>query len=162
MFCPKCGQQQVSEEVRFCCACGTKLGTEEEAPTRRIIALIMHIALTAIAIIGWGESTGPRYTQVRALILLVSLIAFLLLFSSDLKRFFKLFRQEKDQLDQETLSSSSISNTVSQVGSASRQSALPPVRSVPVDSLGQRSRNTAEMVQPPSITERTTELLDKD
>jgi uncharacterized membrane protein YvbJ len=101
MFCPKCGQRQVSDDVRFCFACGAKLGTGAEALTKRIIALLMYMALTALALSGWGPSSGPMYTQIRALIILVSVITFLLLFSSDLKRAFsKLFRQEKDQSNQ--------------------------------------------------------------
>jgi hypothetical protein len=163
MFCPKCGQHQVSEDVCFCCACGAKLGTENDASTKRIIAMVMHIALTALAISGWGPWSGPMYNQIRALIVLVSVITFLLLFSSDLKRAFsKLFCQEKDQSDQETSWSSSASSTVNQLSSAPHQSAFPPVSSVPVNSLVQRGKNTREMIRPPSITEDTTELLDKD
>ena len=163
MFCPKCGQRQVSDDVRFCFACGAKLGTGAEALTKRIIALLMYMALTALALSGWGPSSGPMYTQIRALIILVSVITFLLLFSSDLKRAFsKLLRQEKDQSNQEPSVSSAAESTFSQFGSAPRQSALPPATSLPVNSLGQRGKNTGEIVRPPSITEHTTELLDKD
>lgn len=153
MFCAKCGQRQVSGEVHFCVACGAKLGAGAEAPTKRIIALLMYVALTALALTGWGPSSGPMYMQIRALIVLVSVITFLLLFSSDLKRAFsKLFRQEKDQSDQETSSSLPVSSAFNQVSSAPRQSALPPVSSLPVNSFGQRGKNTGEMVRPPSIT----------
>lgn len=163
MFCARCGRQQVSEDVRFCSSCGAKLGTGENASTRRIIAMVMHILLTALAIGGWGPWSGPMYAQVRVLIVLVSVITFVLLFSSDLKRAFsKLFRQEEDQSDQEASSSLSASSTFNQVRSAPRQSALPPVSTVPVNNLGQRGKNTGEIVRPPSITEHTTELLDKD
>jgi hypothetical protein len=160
MFCPKCGQRQASEDGSFCCACGTKLHSAEGSTIRRIIALVMHIALTALAIGGWGPWTMPNYMQIRALILLISVITFLLLFSNDLKRVFsKLFNQGEDQPGQETSSASSL-RAVNQIRSAPHPSALPPVRSMPVNSIGQRSQNTAEMVRPPSITEHTTELLD--
>jgi len=163
MFCPKCGQQKVSDNVSFCVACGAKLGAEAEALTKRIIALLMFLALTALALSGWGPSSGPMYTQIRALIILVSVITFLLLFSSDLKRAFsRLFRQGKDPSDQESSSASAPESTFSQLGSAARQSALPPATSLPVNRPGQRGKDTAEMVRPPSITEHTTELLDQD
>jgi hypothetical protein len=162
MFCAKCGQQQVSEDVHFCCACGAKLGSAKGA-ARRIIAIVMQLALTALAIIGWGPWSGPMYAQIRALVVLLSVTIFLLLFSSDLKgAFSKLFGQEKDQSDRETSASSSALSTFSEVSSAPHHSALPPVSSVPVNSLGKRGKNTAEIVRPPSITEHTTELLDKD
>jgi hypothetical protein len=163
MFCPKCGQRQAAEDVRFCYACGAKQRTVEGSITRRIIAMIMYIALTALALSGWGPWSTPSYMQIRAVIVLISVTTFLLLFSSDLKRLFsELFRQEKDQSGQETSSSASAASAVDQVRSASRPAALPPVRGVPVNNLGQHGQNTAEMVRPPSITERTTELLDKD
>jgi hypothetical protein len=159
MFCPKCGRQQVSEEVNFCSACGAELTSRGGPSTRRIIAMLMHVAVAALAIMGWGPWSGPSYMQVRALILLLSVISFFLLYSSDLKRAFStLFGQPKDQSVRETLSSSA-SNTLNQVGTPSGQPALP---AKPVNSLGQRVRNTAEMLRPPSITEHTTELLNKD
>lgn len=159
MFCPKCGTQQVSEGARFCNACGAELTYRGGPSTSRIIAMLMHVALTALAIMGWGPWSGPRYFEVRALILLLSVVSFFLLYSSDLKRAFSiLLGQPKGQSDRETFASSE-SKTNNQIGTASRQPAL---SSTPVNSLGQRVRNTAEMLRPPSITEHTTELLNKD
>jgi hypothetical protein len=163
MYCLRCGQHQVSEDVRFCCACGAKLEIGERLSTKRLIAMVMHIVLTALAFTGWGPWSMPNYQQIRVFIILISVTTFLLLFSGDLERVFsKLFRQEKDQSNQDTSPSLSGSRTVNQVGPALRHPALPPVRSVPVNSPGQRSKNTAEMAPPPSITEHTTELLDTD
>ena len=163
MFCTKCGQQQGSEDVRFCFACGAKLGRGEGASSKRIIAMLMHIVLTALAIAGWGPWSGPMYGQIRVLVVSVSVITFLLLFLTDLKHaWFTLFHEKADHSDQETSSSLSASRTSSQVGSAPRQSALPPVSSVPVNSFGQRGKTTGELFRSRSITEHTTELLDKD
>jgi hypothetical protein len=39
---------------------------------------------------------------------------------------------------------------------------LPPASGVPVSSVGGQSLRTAELAQPPSITENTTKLLDND
>jgi hypothetical protein len=40
--------------------------------------------------------------------------------------------------------------------------ALPPSTFVPASGFGQRRANTADMAQPPSVTEQTTRLLDEE
>ena len=150
MFCSKCGQEQVSESARFCSRCGFQFSATEEGLAKRLIIMAMYLVITVCAIIGWGSVTsGPGYMQVRVFVTIIAAIAFYLLFSSDLARIFnRLFSQNIEQKKQ--------------VAPASQETALPPAHSVPVSSLGSRRVNTAEMVQPPSVTERTTILLDKD
>ena len=150
MFCPKCGQEQASESVHFCSRCGFKLNTVEEGLAKRLIKMAMYLVLTICAIIGWGSITaGPGYMQVRVIITIIAAITFYLLFSGDLTHIFnKLFSQNIEQKKQ--------------IASASQESALLPAQSIPVQSLGSHRVNTAEMVQPPSITEQTTILLDKN
>jgi len=150
MFCPKCGQEQASESVRFCSRCGFKLNTIEEGLAKRLIVMAMYLVLTRCAIIGWGSITaGPGYMQVRVIITIIAAITFYLLFSGDLTHIFnKLFSQNTEQKKQ--------------IAPASQESALPPAHSIPVPSLGSHRVNTAEMVQPPSVTEQTTILLDKN
>jgi predicted nucleic acid-binding Zn ribbon protein len=144
MFCPKCGQEQASESVRFCSRCGFKLNTAEETLTKNLIKMAMYLVLALCAIIGWGSGYG----EVRLIITLIAAITFYLLFSRDLKHIFhKLFSQKIEPLEQGT--------------PASQESALPPAQSMPVPTLGSHRVNTAEMVQPPSVTEQTTTLLDK-
>ncbi len=153
MFCRQCGQQQAIEDVRFCSGCGAKLSSKDGLSTKRIVAMILHLALTTLAILGWGPQAVSRYMEIRILILLVSLFAFLLLFSSDLKKVLsKVVRQKIDQSTEPTAASVSGSSAVKQVGPAQHQSPLP---------VRDSGRNTADMVKPPSITEHTTELLDK-
>jgi len=149
MFCPKCGQEQASESVRFCSRCGFKLNSLEEALAKRLIKMAMYLVLTICAVIGWGSITaGPGYMQVRVIITLIAAITFYLLFSRDLKHiFYKLFSQNIER--------------IKQVTSASQESALPPAQSMPVPIRSHRV-NIAEMVQPPSVTEQTTILLDKN
>lgn len=43
-----------------------------------------------------------------------------------------------------------------------RVSALPPQQSIPVSDFTRRRVNTAELAQPPSVTENTTRLLDEE
>jgi hypothetical protein len=51
--------------------------------------------------------------------------------------------------------------TTAQLGTPTRGSALPPSQSVPASVFSARRMDTAEMVTPPSVTERTTKLLDE-
>jgi uncharacterized protein (DUF983 family) len=150
MFCPKCGQEQASESVRFCSRCGFNLNTVDEALANRVIKMAMYLVLTMCAIIGWGSITaGPAYMQVRVIITLFAAMTFYLLFSRDLKHVFnKLSSQNIEQIKQAT--------------PASQESALPPAQSIPVQTLGSHRVSTAEIVQPTSVTEQTTILLDKN
>jgi hypothetical protein len=86
--------------------------------------------------------------QVRVIITLIAAITFYLLFSHDLKHIFHQFFSQNIE-------------RIKQVTSASQESALPPAQSMPVPIRSHRV-NTAEMVQPPSVTEQTTILLDKN
>ena len=150
MFCSKCGQEQAAESVRFCSRCGLKLNAVEEALATRLIKMAMYLVLTISAIIGWGSITaGPGYMQIRVIITLVAATTFYLLFSRDLKHIFnQLFSQNSEQ--------------IKQVTPASQGFALPPAQSIPVTTVEAHRVNTAEMVQPPSVTEQTTILLDKN
>ncbi len=149
MFCPNCGQEQASESVRFCSRCGFKLNPVEETLAKHLIKLALYLVLTICAIFGWGSFTaGPAYMQVRFIITLIAAITFYLLFSRDLKYVFhKLFSQNLEQQKQ--------------VKPGSQQPALPPAQAMPLPTPGSQRINTAEMVQPPSVTEHTTVLFDK-
>jgi len=150
MFCPKCGQEQASESVHYCSRCGFKLNTLEEPLAKRLIKMAMYLVLTICAIVGWGSITaGPAYMQIRVIITLIAAMTFYLLFSRDLKHIFnKLFSKDLEQKKQ--------------IAPASQETALPPAQSIPVPTPGSHRVNTAEMVQPPSVTEQTTILLDKN
>ncbi len=149
MFCPKCGQEQASESVRFCSRCGFKLDIVGEPLTNRLIKMTMFLVLAVCAIMGWASITaGPAYMQVRVITTLIAAITFYLLFSRDLKHIFNsLFSQNIER--------------IKQITAANEKTVLPPAQSIPVSALGSHGVNTAEMVPPPSITEQTTTLLDK-
>lgn len=90
----------------------------------------------------------------RTPILLVSVISFvftLLLSNRLVQTFHRLFSEGAGN-----------ANPVLQVSPATRNPpALPPAQSIPIANTSSQRVNTAEMVQPPSITEHTTTLLDK-
>jgi hypothetical protein len=111
--------------------------------------MAMYLLLTAAAIFGWGAfSFSPAYMQLRFLISILAVIAFYLLFSHDLKRLFnELFSKNIER--------------IKQVTSPTQESALPP-KAIPVPTLNPHRVTTAEIVQPPSVTEHTTTLLDRN
>jgi hypothetical protein len=150
MFCSKCGQEQASESVRFCSRCGFKLSTVKEGLAKRLIMMAMYLVITTCAIIGWGSITaGPGYMQVRVIVTVIAAITFYLLFSGDLTHIFnELFSRNIEQKKQ--------------IAPAGQETALPPAHSIAVPSLGSHRVNTAEMVPPPSVTEQTTILLNKN
>ena len=150
MFCSKCGLEQASESMNFCSRCGFKLSTIEEGLAKRLIMMAMYLAITICAIFGWGSVTaGPAYMQTRVIIAIIAAVTFYLLFSGDLTHTFKkLFSQKLEQKKQ--------------IAPVSQETALPPAYSIPVPSLGTHRVNTAEIVQPPSVTEQTTVLLDEN
>lgn len=113
IHCPKCGQQQVSEEVRFCSRCGFKLGLvralladdggggdtlkheiaaqggggEENLPRRKDLnvgASLMFVA-AKLGVAVFAAAQGPPGANVfLALMVLLGSFAFILLFSHPL------------------------------------------------------------------------------
>lgn len=50
----------------------------------------------------------------------------------------------------------------SRLGTTLDNAALPPASNIPMNSVGGRKMRTAELAQPPSVTENTTRLLDRE
>jgi hypothetical protein len=150
MFCPKCGQEQASGSVRYCLRCGFKLNGLEEALSKRLFVIAMYLGLTTCAIFGWGSFTsGPNYMELRVIITVFAATTFYLLFQRDLRRIFdKLFSKSAER--------------IKQVISPAQQSALPSALNLAAPTFGSHPANTGEIVQPPSITEHTTILLDEN
>src|SRR5687767_6352312 len=174
MHCPQCGQEQVSPEMRFCKNCGFSLdGVREllatpaissaqeydsvkpgQSPRRKgvrhgvILLFISMVFMPLIDLIG-----KPQGEFLPMIFLMAGLmrILYAVIFQEGASRKKKQNGSlpgvrpiETDQLDQ-----------------AARRSALPPSHSVPISALSARRMDTAEMASPPSITERTTKLLDE-
>ena len=166
MFCPKCNQQQASEELRFCSRCGfplagvamllandgslPRLENHGQPPGRhRIIkesALLTLISWT-VALLGtimwdWGS---PLETVAK-----VGSLIFFILGMIGLLRFLYAFLFVKET-----------SSTAPELAfpAAPRQSALPPQQDIPSSDYARRT-NTKEMSPRVSVTENTTRLLE--
>jgi hypothetical protein len=170
MYCPKCGQQQLSDEVRFCSRCGFRLSTVKEllasdgdlimpqsgahgrelSPRQkgqRFGAKLLFWSIVglpvAIALSIAVDSPGP---------LIIPLIAF----------FIGLMRILYARLFQESGLPAGHQAQSVLAGGAERKSALPASHSVPATGFSAQRKDTAEVMRPPSITEGTTKLLDND
>jgi hypothetical protein len=182
MYCPQCGQQQASSEMRFCSRCGFPMGgvaellaqggvprsSSEEAqeqtfsPRRRgvrqgvLMMLIGTVIVPVLAIIN-SFAIGPSILD-----LLVP-IAAVICFAGGLMRilYALLFEQNTPEVKRD-LPAYVSTVTPAQLNAGLRTSALPPMQSTPASDFMPRRANTAELVSPPSVTENTTKLLDED
>ena len=174
MFCPKCSQQQVSDETRFCSRCGFQLNvikallTEDGLPQTphteiqkidRLLrkrdltfgALFMFFFALIVAVI---TVDMPSAHSARIIFLVISWLVLTLLIN--IKPIFQYFLQADS-----SAKDISTTETFSNLSTKIKHAALPSSHSIPAEDLIMPSINTAEMVSPPSITEQTTNLLDK-
>jgi hypothetical protein len=178
MYCPQCGQQQVSEVTRFCSRCGF--------PLEGVTAVLASGGQVPLRYVQPGSTKlSPRSKGVRqgallmvSTLLLVPLVAIITVnfleplefliavtaifcFIGGLLRILYALMME-DAYPQNDLSQvTGYAAGISQVDTSARNVALPPAPANPAAGWRARS-NTAEIYQPPSITENTTRLLDKD
>lgn len=183
MYCPQCGQQQVAGTVRFCSRCGFLLeGTMQ--------VLANGGSLPASAITATGSKLSPHQKGIRqgALLMLSTLLVVPVLsiltvniignpriiiplaaffcFIGGLLRIVYALLMEDATPHAKTAATQSYAPPIfpAELGVGARSSsgvnALPPQQSVPAP-LWRSRMNTAELVEPPSVTENTTRLLDE-
>jgi hypothetical protein len=179
MHCPKCGQQQISEEVRFCSRCGFPLegvmrlvasggmlqalgrvADEQQQQTgaltpnqrgkRRGMKLVFWaVALTPIFFGLCFPVDSPGPLIIPATIFLVGLLQIIYAW---------IFGEEMLPARSGKRGSQS---PVQVFMIPDEHAALPPSRSAPVSDPFRPRTNTAEIIHPPaSVTEQTTRLLD--
>lgn len=188
MHCPRCGQQQVSEDTRFCSRCGFPLGLISEILahggvlpqladlhkkkkkfwTRKNglkIALLWFLVLTLLITPLAGIAGADEGAGVFAVLgvmggLLMMVISFMFL-EKEPK-----FSRQIEVPYQAIESPYQTANYFG--GNAAGQNALPPQQSQPVQDFvppaagGWKAPNTGELAKPHSVTEGTTKLLQKD
>lgn len=182
MYCPKCSQQQVSDDLRFCSRCGFQLGVvrellaqssnapavtgEPEARTKFFSrrkqdllfgATFIYIAAVVVVLFSWVPLKGPIIFPLGMMWLAFSL--FVLFFEALMHVARKLFSEDADPAEAKLRSLLGASSFITKVNSPG--GVLPPTQSVPATALGSQRVNTGEMVRPLSITEHTTDLLNK-
>lgn len=175
MYCPKCNQQQASDEMRFCSRCGFPLtvvahllahdgvlvlsggNQKKKAHSSRskiisesayLTLVSWSVAFAATFLINYG---GPLEVAAK-----IAAVNFFLLGMVGLIRFLYGFFLVADSTDAQLQDGSSERSLLDQTA----RRALPPQQSPAVSDYSPRA-NTKEMVPQPSVTENTTRLLDE-
>jgi hypothetical protein len=180
LHCPRCGQQQVSEEIKFCSRCGMPLGIVSEVVAQGghlaqlaqlgkknkffnkkngvIFSAFWFMFFVLIMTPFWGIVGVEELAGVSAIIgifggLMWMIGALVLLPSS------------RHAIGNEV--GSYASQTAQGLYGHGQQTALPPQQSQPVSSYvpaagGWRAPDTGEFANPGSVTDNTTRLLKHD
>lgn len=179
MYCPGCGQQQVSNETRFCSKCGLQLG---------LVAELLAFGGTLPQLDALNEKRGKILTRRNGLIAslfwfiffvliftpfwgivdvdeLAAMSAIIGIFGSLLIMLTSFFFLEKKQPKLKTQILEYNNQPQSLYGVSRSSNALPPQQSIPVTDyvppIQGNWRDTNDLVQP-SVTERTTKLLERE
>lgn len=172
MYCPRCGQQQISDEMRFCSRCGLPMsglaewlavnglpaGRDKEtqvavrSPRRKGIrrgAKVMFFSAVLLPIFLMlslaAEEPGPLVVPFITFIVGLTITLYSRLFSEE----YPLIKGQQTRTFEATPGGQ----------------ALPPASNIPqygVGNLTPTQVRTNELAQPPSVTDHTTKLLDQD
>lgn len=168
MYCPKCGQQQVSESTRFCSRCGlpiegltdwvagaafltrrdepvgpTPLSSKKKGIRRGGKLLFFSIVLLPIFVgVCFIANAGePMLVPITVFLAGLAMLLYYLIFGDD------------------STATPTQPARPSALTSAFGRNALPPAANTWTNPTQGQQVRTAELVQPPSVTENTTKLL---
>ena len=166
MYCPKCGQQQLSDDARFCSRCGLPLSdmaawlfsggasglvkaepaSREMTPRRKGIrrgAKLMFFSIVLLPLV-----IGLSIATENPVPIVLSLMLFFV--GAVLALYARLFRDDF------------VEHAPPPLQRSRHADALPPARADAQTSLHARPANTAEIARPFSVTDHTTTLLPKE
>jgi hypothetical protein len=181
MFCPRCGQEQISNETRFCSRCGFLMsGVGElvanngnpdalavikpakiDTPRKRgmkqglFIFLLTFLVVPIVTILTIWAQAEPFGVVISAI----------LLFVGGLLRMVYAFMFESSEPTGKTLEQDLYGGAQNLLNKRPNQNALPPPQSIPASSYippTQGNWRDTNDLEPSSVTERTTQLLDKE
>ena len=171
MYCPNCGQQQISDEMRFCSRCGLALSGLAEwlagsrLPAKRVddeqvpapsprrkgmrraakIMFFSAVLFPIFLVISLGVDEGGPMV-IPFFIFFVGLVLML---------YARLFSAKTAPVPNQVAQTSALNSTAA-------RSSLPPAANIPMPGFGRQQVRTNELAQPPSVTENTTRLLDNE
>src|SRR5829696_10110620 len=171
MYCPKCGQQQISDEMRFCSRCGQALSGLAEwlggagvPATRAGETQVSLISPRRKGIRRAGKlmfASGVLFPVFLVFSLLIDEGApmvvpiFLFFISVAWMLYARLFSDKTPPVRNQDLQTSSLESTPA-------RGSLPAASNMPIPAAGSRAVRTHELAQPPSVTDHTTRLLDHE
>lgn len=182
MYCPKCSQEQISDEVRFCPRCGFQLDalklmlienqnglamSEAERETQLIStrkrdiligATVMLAAAMSIVLLMISSVAGTPWQAVIIPLLLVWIgIVSVILLSGHAAREVKNLFSKGDSASPSQIAS----RLITRLNPTAAHQSLPRIQGESISEPGTWRVNTAELVHPSSVTEQTTNLLNK-
>ena len=165
MYCPRCSQQQVSEEVRFCSRCGLPLGAVKE-----LVAAGGELAERAAEAPAADPAKALKGVRkgVKLMLAAFPLALFAGVLTANEEAFAFLFLLPVLCLVAgfaRTVYGTFVEGRaprVKQLGGAAPAPGLPTPRAAPVEDFAGQRLQTAEMIKPPSVTEGTTRLLEDE
>ena len=177
MFCPQCGQQQITASLRFCSRCGFPLEavlqvlatggmlpafsgpvSREPSPRRKGVkqgALLLLLGIILVPLLGVLSSFNAGN-----LFDILTPMAAIFFFLGGLLRMLYAALFEDGAPHYRAMPTYAPPVMPAQFQAKPHAGTLPPA-AIPQPAWRTRP-NTAEILQPPSITENTTRLLDKD
>ena len=174
MFCPRCSQQQISDNIRFCSRCGFQLNvvkglliandesssktTESIAGNRSrrkrdmtIGALLMFFFAFHSA---WTTEDLSLEGKFRGLIIKCLILCVLINIMPVIRDFFR-----RSMIQDSSLSPTILSRLIAKFKNKEQYSALPAAYDRPAADYVTGRITTAELVPPPSVTEPTPNLF---
>jgi hypothetical protein len=176
MFCPQCGQQQVSDAARFCSRCGFQLGavsgllaTNGAAPELAFEAVPVPESPRRIGARFGGKLMLSGIFISIALAIMSELIGFeedvamlgMLVFIAGFFRLLYAFIFEEGPY-RKRLQRQPVYTQPVQLAHPRDVSALPPSQQQPARGYVPPRPDTAELAYRPSVTEGTTRLLERE
>lgn len=179
VYCPRCGQEQISPEVRFCSRCGFVLtGLTEivingaipqhllpgspKPPTPRRRGLKQGGAWFLLGVL-MVPLLGVLSLLIRFPEEIIGLAAVLFFIGGIVRMLFALIF-ESGNPQEKTLEDNVIQTAQKLLNKNPHANALPPQQSIPVDNYVPPQSNWRDTndLQPSSVTDSTTKLLEKD
>ena len=171
MYCPNCGQQQISDEMRFCSRCGFALSGLAEwlAGGRAAVKRVDDQQVAALSPRRKGMRRAAKVMFFSAVLFPIFLaisiavdeggpmvIPFAVFFvGAVLMLYARLFSDKTAPMLNQVAQTSVLDPTIA-------RGSLPPAANVPMPGFGRQQVRTNELAQPPSVTENTTRLLDNE
>ena len=174
MFCPRCGQQ-AAEEVSFCSRCGLPLGAVSEVVeaggelarrpdaggglTPRQRGTRKGLMITGGGLFFFGVAV--LLTAFRDELFPFLILAGVIITIGIMRLLYGLLLEEHAPAKKSPKhTDADASPTLTLEGARGAQ--LPPARAIPANAYARPGAQTSDMVTPPTVTESTTRLLDKD